>query len=89
MFRHTSMTPRRPAVNISHLRFGDHKIRSPYYVTKADFVACHVPAYIIKGYKMVRDVKPGGTFRGQPLMQRSLHHLPAEASAATAKNNIN
>lgn len=49
-------------VTISHLRFGDSPIRSPYYVNKADFVACHNPSYILKGYKMVNDVKPGGIF---------------------------
>lgn len=49
-------------VTISHLRFGDKAIRSPYYINKADFVACHVPAYISKGFPIVRDVKPGGTF---------------------------
>ena len=49
-------------VTISHLRFGDHPIRSPYYINKADFVACHNPSYITKGYKMVNDVKPGGVF---------------------------
>ncbi len=30
-------------VTISHLRFGDHPIRAPYYINKADFVACHNP----------------------------------------------
>ena len=49
-------------VTISHLRFGDKAIRSPYNINKADFVACHVPAYISKGFPIVRDVKPGGTF---------------------------
>ena len=48
-------------VTISHLRFGDEKIRSTYYVNQADFVACHNPAYI-KKYSMVEDVKPGGIF---------------------------
>ena len=33
-------------VTISHLRFGDKAIKSPYYVNKADFVACNTPAYI-------------------------------------------
>ena len=49
-------------VTISHLRFGDQAIKAPYYITKADFVACHNVAYILKGYKIVQDVKPGGTF---------------------------
>ena len=49
-------------VTISHLRFGDKPIKSSYYINKADFVACHVPAYITKGFPIVRDVKPGGVF---------------------------
>ena len=49
-------------VTISHLRFGDKPIKSPYYINKADFVACHVPSYITKSFPIVRDVKPGGTF---------------------------
>lgn len=49
-------------VTISHLRFGDKAIRSPYYINQADFVACHNPSYVVKGYKMVQDVKPGGIF---------------------------
>ena len=40
-------------ITISHLRFGDKPIKSPYYITKADFVACHVPSYILKGYRIV------------------------------------
>ena len=49
-------------VTISHLRFGDKPIKSSYYINKADFVACHNPSYILKGFPMVRDVKPGGVF---------------------------
>lgn len=49
-------------VTISHLRFGDKPIKSTYYINQADFVACHSPSYIVKGYKMVQDVKPGGIF---------------------------
>ncbi len=77
-------------VTISHLRFGDSPIRSPYYVTKADFVACHNPSYIIKGFKMVRDVKPGGTFlvNCQWSDEEFAEKLPAEAKRYIAKNNI-
>lgn len=49
-------------VTISHLRFGDQPIKSSYYINKADFVACHNPSYIEKGFRMVQDVKPGGVF---------------------------
>ena len=49
-------------VTVSHLRFGDRPIKSPYYVTKADFAACHNQSYITLGYPMAGDVKPGGAF---------------------------
>ena len=77
-------------VTISHLRFGDTPIRSPYYVTKADFVACHNPSYITKGFKMVRDVKPGGTFliNCQWTAEELGHHLNAEAKRYIAENGI-
>ncbi|MBR2682704.1 MAG: pyruvate:ferredoxin (flavodoxin) oxidoreductase, partial [Atopobiaceae bacterium] len=77
-------------VTISHLRFGDTPIRSPYYVTKADFVACHNPSYIIKGFKMVRDVKPGGTFliNCQWTPEELDEHLNAEAKRYIANNDI-
>ncbi len=48
-------------VTISHLRFGKDPIRSTYLISKANFVACHCPAYIRK-YDMVQDLVPGGTF---------------------------
>ena len=77
-------------VTISHLRFGDHPIRSPYYINKADFVACHNPSYIVKGFPMVRDVKPGGTFliNCQWSDADLEKHMPAEAKRYIAANNI-
>ena len=77
-------------VTISHLRFGDKPIRSPYYINKADFVACHNPSYITKGFKMVNDVKPGGVFmiNCQWDMDELNHHLKADAKRYIAKNNI-
>ena len=77
-------------VTISHLRFGDKPIRSPYYINKADFVACHNPSYVTKGFKMVNDVKPGGVFmiNCQWDFDELCHHLNAEAKRYIAKNNI-
>ena len=77
-------------VTISHLRFGDKAIKSPYYITKANFVACHVPAYILKGYKIVQDVKPGGTFllNCQWTPDELDQHLPNSVKSYIAKNNI-
>ena len=77
-------------VTISHLRFGDQPIKSPYYINKADFVACHVPAYIIKGFPMVRDVKDGGTFliNCQWSDEELDKHMPAVAKRYIAEHNI-
>ena len=77
-------------ITISHLRFGDKPIKSPYYINKADFVACHNPSYVTKGYKMVNDVKPGGVFliNCQWDLDELNHHMPAEAKRYIAKNNI-
>ncbi|MBQ1603158.1 MAG: pyruvate:ferredoxin (flavodoxin) oxidoreductase [Oscillospiraceae bacterium] len=77
-------------VTISHLRFGDKPIRSPYYINKADFVACHNPSYITKGFKMVDDVKPGGVFmiNCQWDFDELNHHLHADAKRYIARNNI-
>ena len=77
-------------ITISHLRFGDKPIKSPYYINKADFVACHNPSYILKGYKMVNDVKPGGVFliNCQWDAAEIGNYLNAETKRYIAKNNI-
>ncbi len=77
-------------VTISHLRFGDQPIRAPYYINKADFVACHVPAYIVKGFPMVRDVKDGGVFliNCQWSHEELNKHMPAVAKRYIAEHNI-
>ena len=77
-------------ITISHLRFGDKPIKSPYYINKADFVACHNPSYILKGYKMVNDVKPGGTFliNCQWNEEELSKNLNAETKRFIANNNI-
>ncbi|WP_313163503.1 pyruvate:ferredoxin (flavodoxin) oxidoreductase [Sedimentibacter sp.] len=48
-------------VTISHLRFGDDQIQSPYGINSADFIACHNPAYVNQ-YDLVDDLKEGGVF---------------------------
>ena len=77
-------------ITISHLRFGDKPIKSPYYINKADFVACHNPSYVLKGYKMVNDVKPGGIFmiNCQWNAEELDKNMPAEAKRYIAQNNI-
>jgi len=77
-------------ITISHLRFGDNPIKSPYYINKANFVACHNKSYLAK-YDMVQDVKPGGTFLLD--CDWSVEELDAKLPAAVkqyiAKNGIN
>jgi len=48
-------------ITVSHLRFGESKVNYPYLIQKADFVACHNPAYIGR-YDMLGAIKKGGTF---------------------------
>ena len=77
-------------VTVSHLRFGDKPIRSPYYINTADFVACHNPSYITKHFPIVRDVKPGGVFliNCQWTPEELSHHLAASEKRYIAKNNV-
>ncbi len=49
------------AITVSHLRFGEDRIRSPYLIDKADFVACHNPSFLEK-YDMLSHLRDGGTF---------------------------
>ena len=77
-------------ITISHLRFGDSAIKSPYYINKADFVACHNPSYVEKGFRMVQDVKPGGVFliNCQWDEKELAEKLNAETKRYIAQNDI-
>ncbi len=74
---------------ISHLRFGDAPIRSPYYVNLADFIACHVPAYLGK-YDMLKGLKKGGTFLLNSIWDENevADHLPNSVKKYLAENEI-
>ncbi len=48
-------------LTISHLRFGKNPIKSTYFISDADFVACHNQAYIGQ-YDLLKGLKNGGTF---------------------------
>ena len=76
-------------VTISHLRFGDKPIKSTYYINKADFVACHVPAYLEK-FDMVQDIKPGGVFLANCAWsaEEFTERLSADSKKHIADNNI-
>jgi pyruvate-ferredoxin/flavodoxin oxidoreductase len=76
-------------VTISHLRFGKSPIKSTYYVSKANFVACHNPSYL-ENFDMVQDVKPGGAFLANTSWGTDEldKHLPASAKKYIADNNV-
>ncbi len=78
-------------VTVSHLRFGDKPIRSPYYINKADFVACHNPSYITKHFPIVKDIKDGGTFlvNCQWTFEELEHHMAADAKKYIYDHKIN
>ncbi|MGM0376135.1 MAG: pyruvate:ferredoxin (flavodoxin) oxidoreductase [Bacteroidota bacterium] len=77
-------------ITISHLRFGDERIRSPYLVNTPDFVACHVPAYLGK-YDMLKGLKKGGTFLLNSIWdeEETKKRLPADMKRYMAENDIN
>lgn len=73
----------------SHLRFGNHPIRSTYSVTTPDFVACHVQAYL-RLYDVTKGLKKNGTFLLNTIWTPEEVHknLPAKVKKYLAKNNI-
>ena len=77
-------------VTMSHLRFGHTPIKSTYLIHKADFVACHNPAYIRK-YNMVQELVDGGTFLlNCPWDMEGIEkHLPGQVKKFIADHNIN
>ncbi len=78
-------------ITISHLRFGDNRIRSTYGIVKADFVACHNQAYMNRYDTIVTGVKNGGTFLLNTLWtpEELEEKLPAHVKKTIAENNIN
>ena len=76
-------------VTTSHLRFGKTPIKSTYLIDKADFVACHCPAYMNK-YDMVQDVKDGGSFllNCEWSPEEVGNHIPGQAKRYMAEHNV-
>lgn len=76
-------------VTKSHLRFGKEPIRSAYYVTLADYIACHKQSYITS-YNIVHELKPGGVFLLNTTWNRDdlEQHLPNCVKRTLAQNRI-
>ena len=77
-------------VTMSHLRFGKKPIKSTYLITRANFVACHNPAYIRK-FNMVQEIVDGGTFLlNCPWSVEDIdQHLPGQVKKYIADHKIN
>lgn len=77
-------------LTVSHLRFGKTPIKSTYYISKADFVACHNPSYVDK-YDIVDDLKEGGSFLlNCPWDTEELsERLPGKTKKILAERHIN
>lgn len=77
-------------ITVSHLRFGKNKIKSPYLIQNADFIACHNPSYV-KSYDMAKSLKKNGTFllNCSWSLEELNEHLPAKMKNDLAKKNIN
>ena len=76
-------------VTMSHLRFGKKPIKSTYLIRKANFVACHNPAYVTK-FNMVQELVDGGTFLlNCPWPDEEIgDHLPGQMKKFIADHNI-
>jgi pyruvate-ferredoxin/flavodoxin oxidoreductase len=76
-------------ITISHLRFGDHPIRSTYLVGTPNFVACHVPSYLTK-YDMLKGIRKNGVFllNSSWDVETTKANLPAKVKKTLATKNI-
>ena len=76
-------------VTMSHLRFGDKPIKSTYLIKRANFVACHNPAYMTK-FNMVQELVDGGTFLLNCTWSKDEveKHIPGQVKKYMAEHNI-
>jgi len=77
-------------ITVSHLRFGQKPIKSPYLINKADFVACHNQSYVDK-YDVLVGLKANGSFLLNCIWSEAEleDRLPGFMKRYIANNNIN
>ncbi|HUX46447.1 MAG TPA: pyruvate:ferredoxin (flavodoxin) oxidoreductase, partial [Desulfosporosinus sp.] len=77
-------------ITVSHLRFGKKQIKSPYYVTGANYIACHNQTYVYK-YDLLKGLKKSGNFvlNCQWTAEELEEKLPTAMKQSIAKNNVN
>lgn len=76
-------------ITMSHLRFGKKPIKSTYLIHRANFVACHNPAYMTK-FNMVQELVDGGTFLLNCAWSKDevAEHIPGQVKKYMAEHNI-
>ena len=77
-------------VTMSHLRFGDTPIRSTYLIDEADYIGCHVQAYVNQ-YDLLKGLKKGGNFVLNTIWNEEEldRKLPARMKKYIAENEVN
>ena len=75
---------------MSHLRFGDQPIRSTYLIDEADYIGCHVQAYVNQ-YDVLKGLRKGGNFVLNCIWteEELESKLPAKMKRFIAENEIN
>ena len=76
-------------ITISHLRFGKKEIRSPYYVTGTNYIACANQTYVYK-YDLLKGLKKNGIFvlNCQWTVEELEEKLPPAMKQFLAKNDV-
>ncbi|MGI6161130.1 MAG: pyruvate:ferredoxin (flavodoxin) oxidoreductase, partial [Christensenellales bacterium] len=76
-------------ITISHLRFGNSQIQSPYLIDTPDFVACHNPSYVTR-YDMLEGIKEGGKLllNSPWTLEEMETQLPASMKRQIAKKKL-
>ncbi len=77
-------------ITISHLRFSPNRIQSPYYVSTADFIACHNPAFVNE-YHVLEGITEGGSFllNSPWTLEEMEKKLPDHMKREIAVKNLN
>ncbi|MCL2695683.1 MAG: pyruvate:ferredoxin (flavodoxin) oxidoreductase [Clostridiales bacterium] len=74
---------------VSHLRFGQQPIQSPYLIDAADFIACHNPSYVTR-YAVADGIKEGGVFllNSNWTLEQMERELPASLKNLIARKKV-
>ncbi|TGE34046.1 pyruvate:ferredoxin (flavodoxin) oxidoreductase [Desulfosporosinus sp. Sb-LF] len=77
-------------ITVSHVRFGKKQIKSPYYVTGTNYIACHNQTYVHQ-YDLLKGLRKGGNFvlNCQWTPEELEEKLPAAMKQSLAKNEVN